>query len=68
MGLGGDRVGLSRFLVVGMRRSCDGFTNVGVSLAIERGRVVKLSIYMAMALLPRGSLLMVEALCGVGEN
>ncbi len=33
VGLGDDRVGLSLFLVVGMRGSCNGFTVVGVFVA-----------------------------------
>ncbi len=57
--LGGERVGLSRFLVVGMRGSCIGFIDVGVSVASRRGNVVDLSICMARALLPPYNLLMV---------
>ncbi len=42
VGLGGERVGLSRFLVVGIRGSCNGFTTVGVLVAARRGNVVNL--------------------------
>ena len=68
VGLGGEIMRLSRFLVNGMRGWCGGFTSVGVSLVAGRGNVVDLSMCMARALLPPGSLLIVEALCGVGEN
>ncbi len=47
MWLGGKRVGLSRFLVVGTKGSCNGFTCVGVSVAARRGSIVDLSICIA---------------------
>ncbi len=61
VGLGGERVEFSRFRVVGMRGSCGGFTDVGVSVVGERGNAADLSVCMARALLPPSSLLMVEA-------
>ncbi len=68
VGLGGERVRLSRFLVVGMRESCNGFTDVGVSVAARRGNAMDFGICVARANLPPGKLLMVEAFCGVGQN
>ncbi len=58
VGFGGDRAGLSRFIVVGMRGSCNGFAVVGVSVAARRGNVVDLSKCMARAFLPPGNRLL----------
>jgi hypothetical protein len=68
VGLNGERVVLPRFLVVGMRGSCIGFAVGGVSVSARGGSAVELSMCVANANLPPGNLLMVEALCGVGEN
>ncbi len=68
LGLGGERVGLSPFLVVDMRGSCNGFTVAGVSAAARSGNAVDLSICAARAILTPGNLSKVEALCGVDEN
>ena len=50
-----------------MGRTCAGLAMVGVYKCFG-GVVVHLGAWMDSAFLPPGSLLMVAALCGVGEN
>ena len=50
-----------------MGRTCAGLAMVGVYKCVG-GVVVHLGAWMDSAFLPPGSLLMVAALCGVGEN
>ncbi len=68
VGLGGERVVLPRFLVVSMRGSCIDLAVGGLSVLARGGSAVEFSMYVANANLPPGNLVMVEALCGVGEN
>ena len=61
-------VGALRFLVFRVSRTCAGLASVSVYVYVERGIVVHFSVCMDCASLPPSSLLMVEALCGVGAN
>jgi hypothetical protein len=56
-----------RFPVLGVGRSCAKLVMVGVYTYVG-GVVVRLSAWMDNVVLPPGSLLMVAALRGVGEN
>ena len=56
------------FLVFVVGRSCAGLTRDGVCKCFGGGVVVHLSAWMDNVFLPPGTLLMVAALCGVGEN
>ena len=55
-----------RIYLRGVGRTCAGVVGVGVYTCVRRG--VHLSAWMDSAFLPPVSLLMVTALCGVGEN
>ena len=57
-----------RFFVLGVGRMCVGVAGVGVYRCFGGGVVVHLSAWMDNAFLLSGSLLMVAALCGMGEN
>ena len=68
IGICGEGLGVSRFLVFGVGRTRAGLAGVGVSECDGGGIVVHLSVCMDSDFLPHGSLLMVEAVCGVDEN
>ena len=57
-----------RFLVIGIGGAYADLVGVGVFEWVGGGVVMHLSALMDSAFLPFGSMLMVAALCGVGEN
>jgi len=54
--------------LVRVSRTCAILADVGVFVYDGGGIVARLNIYMGSVFLPRGSLLMVETLCGVDEH
>ena len=57
-----------RFLVLGVIEMCAILAGISVSVYVEEGIVMHLSICLDSTFLPPESVLIVEALCGVGEN
>ena len=68
MGIRGEGVRVLHFLALGISMTRVGLAVVSVFVCVGGGIVVHLSICMESVFLPFGSLSMVEALCGVGEN
>ena len=57
-----------RFLVFGVGGAYAGLSGIGVFGCVEGGVMVHFNVWVDNVFLPSGSLLMVAALSGVGEN